>query len=98
MRALGPWRCKRRGDFRKRFLTPSGTSTGAGTIGGTARRFRKAGFENLETIQKSLPKEKWPQELRIRRACRALLQSPKRRIGLHQFESRVPRFMAAPDD
>jgi hypothetical protein len=27
-----------------------------------------------------------------------LLQSPKRRIGLHQFESRVPRFMAAPDD
>jgi hypothetical protein len=26
----------------------------------------KDGFQNLETIQKSLPNEKWPQQIRIR--------------------------------
>ena len=58
----------------------------------------KDGFQNLETIEKSLPKEKWPQEIRIVLLPSRLFQTPERSIRLYQFEACIPRFMAAPNN
>src|ERR1700674_2770953 len=58
----------------------------------------KDGFQNLETIEKSLPKEKWPQEIRIVLLPSRLFQTPERSIRIYQFEACIPRFMASPDN
>jgi hypothetical protein len=53
---------------------------------------------NLETIEKNSLKEKVAKQIRIGAARSRLFQTPKCSIRLYQFEARIPRFMAAPDN